>query len=100
MPLSLLSNGNTVARTTAIETAMKSSAFGFLLAAMHFDDPLVKVPAAVSAVWVAVIGSCLAVYWSVTPVPDSAKISHDYNQLSTASSSASNDIPKSPKPET
>eukprot|EP00191_Tetraselmis_sp_GSL018_P000022 CAMPEP_0177606608 /NCGR_PEP_ID=MMETSP0419_2-20121207/17402_1 /TAXON_ID=582737 /ORGANISM="Tetraselmis sp., Strain GSL018" /LENGTH=382 /DNA_ID=CAMNT_0019100989 /DNA_START=128 /DNA_END=1276 /DNA_ORIENTATION=- len=57
-----------VARTTAIETSMKSSAFGFLLATLHFADPLVKVPAAVSVVWMAVIGSAMGVYWSTKPV--------------------------------
>ena len=34
-------------RTFAIETSMKSSAFGFLLAKLHFADFLVRVPAAV-----------------------------------------------------
>jgi len=57
-----------VARTTAIETSMKSSAFGFLLATLHFSDPMVKVPAAVSVVWMAVIGSAMGVYWSTKPI--------------------------------
>ncbi|KAG8458020.1 hypothetical protein KFE25_007227 [Diacronema lutheri] len=50
-----------VSRTAAIETSMKSSAFGFLLAKLHFGEYLVRVPAAVSVVWMAVIGSSLAV---------------------------------------
>lgn len=54
-----------VSRTTAFETSMKSFAFGFLLATWHFKDPLCKVLAAISAVWVAVIGFCLAVQWEV-----------------------------------
>ena len=33
-------------RTVAIETSMKSSAFGFLLAKLHFSQFLVRVPAA------------------------------------------------------
>lgn len=48
-------------RTAAIETSMKSSAFGFLLAKLHFGEYLVRVPSAVSVVWMAVIGSSIAV---------------------------------------
>lgn len=54
-------NDEKVSRTAAIETSMKSSAFGFLLAKLHFGEYLVRVPAAVSVVWMAVIGSSLAV---------------------------------------
>lgn len=50
-------------RTVAIETAMKSSAFGFLLASNHFGVFNVRVPSAVSVVWMAIVGSVLAVYW-------------------------------------
>eukprot|EP00930_Biecheleria_cincta_P079600 TRINITY_DN6749_c0_g3_i1.p1 TRINITY_DN6749_c0_g3~~TRINITY_DN6749_c0_g3_i1.p1 ORF type:complete len:452 (-),score=76.39 TRINITY_DN6749_c0_g3_i1:246-1556(-) len=50
-------------RTVAIETAMKSSAFGFLLASLHFGVFNVRVPSAVSVVWMAIVGSVLAVYW-------------------------------------
>jgi BASS family bile acid:Na+ symporter len=52
-------------RTVAIETAMKSSAFGFLLASQHFGTFAVRVPAAVSVVWMAITGSIMAVYWKV-----------------------------------
>lgn len=38
----------TTCRTVAIETSMKSSAFGFLLAKLHFSSFLARVPAAVS----------------------------------------------------
>jgi len=62
--------GEKVARTTAIETAMKSSAFGFLLASLHFPDYLVRVPAAVSVVWMAVTGSTMAVIWRFIPMDD------------------------------
>lgn len=57
-------------RTMAIETAMKSSAFGFLLAKLHFAPYLARVPSAVSVVWMAVTGSTLAVIWRYIPVKD------------------------------
>lgn len=50
-------------RTVAIETAMKSSAFGYLLATLHFGAFNVRVAPAVSVVWMAITGSMLAVYW-------------------------------------
>lgn len=50
-------------RTVCIETAMKSSAFGFLLATKHFGAFGVRVPPAVSVVWMAITGSLMAVYW-------------------------------------
>jgi len=55
-------------RTVAIETSMKSSAFGFLLASLHFGVFNVRVPSAVSVVWMAIVGSVLAVYWKGKPV--------------------------------
>jgi len=55
-------------RTVAIETAMKSSAFGFLLASLHFGAFNVRVPSAVSVVWMAIVGSVMAVYWKGKPV--------------------------------
>lgn len=60
----------TSSRTTAIETSMKSSAFGFLLACLHFGDYMARVPAAASVVWMALIGSTLAVVWRFIPVKD------------------------------
>ncbi|CAD7696919.1 unnamed protein product [Ostreobium quekettii] len=54
-------------RTTAIETAMKSSAFSFLLASLHFGEYMVRVPAAVSVVWMAIMGATLAVFWRGKP---------------------------------
>eukprot|EP00182_Erythrolobus_australicus_P002852 CAMPEP_0185831886 /NCGR_PEP_ID=MMETSP1353-20130828/1759_1 /TAXON_ID=1077150 /ORGANISM="Erythrolobus australicus, Strain CCMP3124" /LENGTH=433 /DNA_ID=CAMNT_0028529999 /DNA_START=46 /DNA_END=1347 /DNA_ORIENTATION=+ len=62
-----------VCRTTAIETAMKSSAFAFLLASLHFGSYAVRVPAAVSVVWMALIGSSLAVMWRYIPVAPTLK---------------------------
>jgi len=59
-------------RTVAIETAMKSSAFGFLLASLHFGSFNARVPAAVSVVWMAIVGSTLAVYWKGCSEDDEA----------------------------
>ena len=60
----------TSSRTMAIETSMKSSAFGFLLAKLHFGDYAARVPSAVSVVWMALTGSLLAVVWRYIPVND------------------------------
>ena len=61
----------TTSRTMAIETSMKSSAFGFLLAKLHFGNYAARVPSAVSVVWMALTGSLLAVIWRKIPVDDS-----------------------------
>lgn len=60
--------GEVASRTMAIETSMKSSAFGFLLAKLHFGDYAARVPSAVSVVWMALTGSVLAVIWRYIPV--------------------------------
>ena len=65
--------GETSARTMAIETSMKSSAFGFLLAKLHFGDYAARVPSAVSVVWMALTGSLLAVVWRYIPVETRGK---------------------------
>jgi BASS family bile acid:Na+ symporter len=57
-------------RTMAIETSMKSSAFGFLLAKLHFGQYAARIPSAVSVVWMALTGSILAVIWRYIPVKD------------------------------
>jgi BASS family bile acid:Na+ symporter len=59
-------------RTAAIETSMKSSAFGFLLAKLHFGEYLVRVPSAVSVVWMALCGSTLAVIFKLMSKKDTA----------------------------
>jgi bile acid:Na+ symporter, BASS family len=69
----LMGFSETDSRTMAIETAMKSSAFGFLLAKLHFAPFLARVPPAVSVVWMAVTGSTLAVIWRFIPVGDKKK---------------------------
>jgi BASS family bile acid:Na+ symporter len=65
--------GETTSRTMAIETSMKSSAFGFLLAKLHFGDYAARVPSAVSVVWMALTGSLLAVVWRYIPVDVTGK---------------------------
>jgi len=60
--------GEIACRTMAIETSMKSSAFGFLLAKLHFGEYAARVPSAVSVVWMALTGSILAVIWRQIPV--------------------------------
>ena len=60
--------GETTSRTMAIETSMKSSAFGFLLAKLHFGAEAARVPSAVSVVWMALTGSSMAVVWRFMPV--------------------------------
>lgn len=62
--------GEVKSRTMAIETSMKSSAFGFLLAKLHFGEYIARVPSAVSVVWMALTGSLLAVVWRYIPVKD------------------------------
>ena len=52
---------------------MKSSAFGFLLASQHFSEYIVRVPSAVSVVWMAVMGSSMAVFWRFSGPPSNAK---------------------------
>jgi BASS family bile acid:Na+ symporter len=39
-----------------------------LLATLHFPEFLVRVPSAVSVVWMAVMGSSMAVFWRMIPV--------------------------------
>jgi BASS family bile acid:Na+ symporter len=65
--------GEISSRTMAIETSMKSSAFGFLLAKLHFGDYAARVPSAVSVVWMALTGSLLAVVWRYIPVETTGK---------------------------
>ena len=65
--------GEDVCRTFAIEFAMKSSAFGYLLASLHFPDFAVRVPSAVSIVWMTLIGSSLAVASRFFP-PEECKV--------------------------
>lgn len=75
----LMGFSETKSRTMAIETAMKSSAFGFLLAKLHFKQYGVRIPSAVSVVWMALVGAILAVVWRFIPVDDK-EISFEYEK--------------------
>ena len=68
----LAGQGEKVGRTTALETAMKSSAFVYLLCSIHFAEYMVRVPCAVSVVWNAIIGSSMAVLWRFIPFSSSS----------------------------
>jgi BASS family bile acid:Na+ symporter len=61
-------------RTMAIETAMKSSAFGFLLAKLHLKEYECRVPSAVSVAWMAVTGSIMAIVFRFIPVTDGSDV--------------------------
>jgi BASS family bile acid:Na+ symporter len=69
----MLGFSETESRTMAIETSMKSSAFGFLLAKLHFGSYAARVPSAVSVVWMALTGSILAVVWRYIPIKDGSQ---------------------------
>ena len=56
-------------RTIAIETCMKSSAFGFLLAKLHFEAYEVRIPLAISASLMTIVGSSLSVFFRFQPLP-------------------------------
>lgn len=52
-----------VARTNSIEVGMQNATLGAVLASLHFADPLVAVPCAVSSCTQSVMGSLLAAAW-------------------------------------
>ena len=58
----------TQCRTISIETAMKSSAFGFLLAKLHFSETAARLPPAISVIWMTVIGASMGAYWRFHPI--------------------------------
>ena len=60
--------GDASGRTLSIETATKSSAFGFLLAKLHFGEYAACVPSAVSLIGMAFTGSVLAMIRSYVPL--------------------------------
>ena len=63
--------GESLRRTISIEVGMQNSGLGATLAAEHFAHiAMAPVPAAVSAVFHSVIGSCLAAWWRRRPTRD------------------------------
>jgi len=56
-------------RTLSIEVGMQNSGLAAVLARRHFADPLTALPAALSATAHSVLGSLLAAWWRVRPVP-------------------------------
>ena len=52
-----------ICRTNSIEVGMQNSTLGAVLAALHFADPLVAAPCALSACTHAIMGSLLAAFW-------------------------------------
>ncbi len=65
--------GKIVRRSAAIETSMESSVFAFLLAILHFSRYMVRVPAAVILVWMALVEWTLAVVWRYVPINSKPK---------------------------
>jgi BASS family bile acid:Na+ symporter len=55
-----------IARTNSIEVGMQNATLGAVLAGLHFVDPLVAAPCAVSSCAQSVMGSVLAAYWRAT----------------------------------
>jgi BASS family bile acid:Na+ symporter len=78
--MALLKFDEKTRRTVAIETAMKSSAFGFVLASQDFGAFDVRVPPAVSVVWMSITGSVMAVYWKFLPLEE-AKIDPGFDYV-------------------
>mmetsp|Transcript_63067 Transcript_63067/g.150299 ORF Transcript_63067/g.150299 Transcript_63067/m.150299 type:complete len:348 (-) Transcript_63067:51-1094(-) len=54
-------------RTVALDAAMKNCALGTVLAAAHFQEAAVQVPAAASCIWCPTIASLVCVLWRVFP---------------------------------
>jgi BASS family bile acid:Na+ symporter len=52
-----------VCRTNSIEVGMQNSTLGAALATLHFADPAVAAPAAISACMHSCLGSLLAAFW-------------------------------------
>jgi BASS family bile acid:Na+ symporter len=53
-----------IARTNSIEVGMQNATLGAVLAGLHFSDPLVAAPCAVSSCTQSVLGSLIAAYFS------------------------------------
>lgn len=55
-----------IARTNSIEVGMQNATLGAVLAGLHFGNPLVAAPCAVSSCTQSVLGSLIAAYWRAT----------------------------------
>jgi len=54
-------------RTLAFTVAVKHVAFASVLASLHFEDPAVQVPPAVSCIWCPILCSAMANFWKANP---------------------------------
>lgn len=61
-----------VCRTNSIEVGMQNSALAGVLATLHFADPTVAAPCAISACTHATLGSLLAGFWRLSTPEDEA----------------------------
>jgi len=57
-----------ICRTNSIEVGMQNATLGAVLAALHFSDPVVAVPCAISSCTQSVMGSLLAGFWRGRPL--------------------------------
>mmetsp|Transcript_10061 Transcript_10061/g.21515 ORF Transcript_10061/g.21515 Transcript_10061/m.21515 type:complete len:390 (+) Transcript_10061:220-1389(+) len=57
-----------IARTNSIEVGMQNATLGAVLAGLHFADPLVATPCAVSSCTQSIMGSLIAAFWRATVV--------------------------------
>ncbi len=73
-----------VARTNSIEVGMQNATLGAVLAGLHFADPLVAAPCAVSSCTQSVMGSLLAAYWRATAKDGEEEADADKSPLAAA----------------
>nr|XP_043630677.1 probable sodium/metabolite cotransporter BASS2, chloroplastic [Erigeron canadensis] len=64
-------------RAVSIEVGMQNSSLGVVLAASHFNSPMVALPPAVSAVLMNIMGSSLGFFWRYVDPSEPHGISND-----------------------